>query len=41
MSGANVENFNYPQNLMFSCSMKIMEGTFEQVIEKIAVDIRK
>ena len=40
MTGASVENFNYPQNLMFSCSMKIIEGSFEHVIEQIAEEIR-
>ncbi|MEG0369539.1 MAG: nucleoside 2-deoxyribosyltransferase [Hungatella sp.] len=41
MTGANVENFNYPLNLMFSCSMKIFEGKFEQIIEKIQKDLYK
>ena len=36
MTGANVEDFNYPVNLMFACSMDIMEGRFEDVIAKIA-----
>ncbi len=38
-TGSNVENFNYPCNLMFSCSMKIFEGAFEQIIEQVAKDI--
>lgn len=41
MTGSDVENFNYPLNLMFSCSMKIFEGAFENVIEAIAEDIKK
>ena len=36
MTGANLEDFNYPVNLMFACSMDIMEGRFEDVIAKIA-----
>ena len=31
-TGSNVEDFDYPVNLMFACSMKIFEGTFEQII---------
>lgn len=38
-TGSNVENFNYPCNLMFSCSIKIFEGAFERVIEKAAEDL--
>lgn len=38
MSGCNVENFDYPLNLMFGCSMKILEGTFETVMERVAAD---
>ena len=41
MTGANVENFNYPVNLMFSCSMDIREGKFEEVIREIAKEICK
>lgn len=41
MTGANVENFNYPMNLMFSCSMEIFEGKFEEVIEAIAESLKK
>ncbi|NLI54634.1 MAG: nucleoside 2-deoxyribosyltransferase [Clostridiales bacterium] len=37
--GCNVENFDYPLNLMFSSSMKILEGKFEQVIAQIAEDL--
>lgn len=39
-TGSNVENFDYPANLMFACSMKIMEGRFEEVIEGIARDLK-
>lgn len=38
MSGCNVENFDYPLNLMFGCSMEILEGKFEEVVEDIAAD---
>lgn len=41
MAGANVENFNYPMNLMFSCSMKIFEGRFEDMIAEVADDYNK
>ena len=41
MMGANVENFNYPMNLMFACSMKIFEGKFEEIIASIAEDYNK
>ena len=37
--GNNVENFNYPINLMFSCSMKIFEGSFESIISKVVEDL--
>jgi nucleoside 2-deoxyribosyltransferase len=39
--GYDIENFNYPINLMFSSSMKILEGKFEEVIGKIALDLGK
>lgn len=39
-TGSNVENFNYPANLMFACSMDIFEGKFEEVIKDIAKDIQ-
>lgn len=39
--GSNVEDFNYPANLMFGSSMKIFEGTFENVIQKIAEDFNQ
>ncbi|MEL7610557.1 MAG: nucleoside 2-deoxyribosyltransferase [Bacillota bacterium] len=38
--GCNVENFDYPLNLMFSSSMEILEGDFEAAIEKIAKDLK-
>ena len=41
MTGANVENFDYPLNLMFSCSMDIHEGKFEDMIRKVAEDLKK
>ncbi|MGI6069219.1 MAG: nucleoside 2-deoxyribosyltransferase [Blautia sp.] len=40
-TGSNVENFDYPANLMFACSMNILEGRFEEVIGKIAEDLKK
>lgn len=39
-SGSNVEDFDYPVNLMFACSMKIFEGSFETVIRQIAEDLK-
>lgn len=38
MSGCNVENFDYPLNLMFGCSMELFRGKFEEVMEHIAED---
>jgi len=40
-TGSNVENFNYPANLMFACSMKIFEGKFEEIIAKVAKDLEE
>lgn len=40
MTGCNVENFNYPANLMFGSSMKIYEGNLEQVIERVAKELK-
>ncbi|MDD3338400.1 MAG: nucleoside 2-deoxyribosyltransferase [Lachnospiraceae bacterium] len=40
-SGNNVENFDYPANLMFGCSMKIYGGKFEEIITKVAADLEK
>ena len=37
--GCNVENFDYPVNLMFSSSMKIFEGKFEKIIEQVVMDL--
>lgn len=34
--GCNVENFDYPLNLMFSSSMEIMQASAEEAVEKIA-----
>lgn len=36
VAGNIVENFNYPINLMFSSSMPIVEGNFEQALREIA-----
>jgi nucleoside 2-deoxyribosyltransferase len=33
--GNEVENFNYPVNLMFSSSMPVFEGDFEEVIKQV------
>lgn len=41
MCGSNVENFDYPINLMFSSSMKIFCGKFEEIIKDIVNDINK
>lgn len=35
-AGCNVENFDYPLNLMFGCSMRIFEGGFEEAVRKVA-----
>lgn len=40
-TGSNVEDFDYPANLMFGSSMKIFEGTFENIIEKVVKDLQK
>ncbi len=40
-TGSNVEDFDYPANLMFSCSIKIFEGAFERIIEKAVKDMEK
>ncbi len=37
----DVENFDYPINLMFSSSMPIFEGTFEKVMAKVKEDYSK
>lgn len=36
MTGSNVENFNYPINLMFGSSMKIFKGTLKDAIQHVA-----
>jgi len=40
-TGSNVENFNYPANLMFGCSMKIFEGKFETIIKQVVDDLNE
>lgn len=40
-TGSNVENFNYPTNLMFGCSMKIFEGKFEAIMKHVVDDLNK
>jgi nucleoside 2-deoxyribosyltransferase len=35
VAGNVVENFDYPFNLMFSCSMPILSGSFESIPELI------
>lgn len=37
--GCNVENFNYPLNLMFSSSMPILQGDFEDIIKFVSEDL--
>lgn len=37
-TGSNVEDFDYPANLMFACSMTIFQGDFRSVIENIIRD---
>lgn len=37
-TGSNVEDFDYPANLMFGSSMTIFEGKFENIIEKVIND---
>lgn len=41
MNGCNVEDFDYPLNLMFGCSMEIFEGEFEAVVSRISEDFFK
>lgn len=38
-TGSNVEDFDYPVNLMFGSSMKIFEGNFEEAIKNILKDL--
>ncbi|MGL6198763.1 MAG: nucleoside 2-deoxyribosyltransferase [Lachnospiraceae bacterium] len=40
-TGSNVENFDYPANLMFGCSMKIFQGAFEEIIENVVKDLNE
>ena len=37
--GNNVENFDYPINLMFACSMNILKGDLESAIESASATI--
>lgn len=39
--GCNAENFDYPINLMFSSSMPIWEGTFEDALERTVADLKR
>lgn len=39
--GCNVENFDYPLNLMFSSSMPIYEGNFETILERVVADLKE
>ena len=39
--GCNAENFDYPINCMFAGSMPILGGTFEEVLHKVAEDLKK
>ena len=38
--GCNAENFDYPINLMFSASMPIYEGGFENALRNAAAAIK-
>lgn len=40
-AGCDVENFDYPVNLMFGSSMNFYEGKFEEVMKAIAEDLLK
>lgn len=40
-TGSNVEDFDYPANLMFACSMTIFQGDFASVIDNIIRDYEK
>ena len=39
--GCNAENFDYPINLMFSSSMPIWEGAFEDALDRTAADLKE
>jgi hypothetical protein len=34
--GYEVENFNYPVNLMFASSMPVLEGDFEAIVKRVS-----
>lgn len=36
-TGSNVEDFNYPLNLMFACSMLITEGDIEHALQSLKI----
>ena len=40
-TGSNVENFDYPANLMFGSSMKIFQGDFEAAVRNTIEDLEK
>lgn len=40
LCGCNVENFDYPINLMFSSSMPIFQGTFESAVKMVVEDLK-
>lgn len=40
-TGSNVENFDYPANLMFGSSMKIFQGDFEAAVRKTIEDLEE
>ena len=37
--GCNAENFDYPLNIMFACSMTIVQGGFEDALRRAALDL--
>ena len=39
--GNDVENFNYPVNLMFSGSMPVYGGKFEEIIDQVMEELNK
>lgn len=39
-AGSNVENFDYPANLMFGSSMDIFQGKFEDIIQYVAKELK-
>ena len=39
-NGMNVENFNAPINLMFGASVKLLDGSFEDIVRKMAEDLK-